>query len=135
MRKVGGPIQWIDVPAEVTGARVIASSFFADDLVRRPETAKFADDEFFTGAIGGRNKVGVSLVFDRDLPVEVRHQKRARFARNFCDLWKEAGRCDVVHIKKYNGTMATPDFFGRFVIRCRFRLLSLRGTYVWGAPL
>src|SRR4051794_3041012 len=85
VRKIRGSIEGIDIPP-VVGAALVASAFFADDIVSGPGRTYPFDDELFAGAIGHRDKVNVALVFNLHSLVEIAEEQRAGFASDCLDL-------------------------------------------------
>ena len=79
MREVRRAVQRIDVPA-IVAALVAESLLFAENVVRGPLLANAFADQDFGSAISRRHQVGLALVFDLQVLVEVMHQQSAGFA-------------------------------------------------------
>jgi hypothetical protein len=51
--------------------------------MRRKAVAKLLDNESFSGAVGGRNKVELALILDLDTPLGVLGEQRSGFTGDF----------------------------------------------------
>ena len=79
MREVGGAVERIDVPA-ILASGIVQAFFLAQHIVRWPERTNALANQRFGFAVGGCDEVGVALVFNFDVQIEVLHEERARLA-------------------------------------------------------
>src|SRR5580698_4218504 len=79
--KVGGAVERVDVPA-VVAAGVQQAAFLAEDIVRRPVLAQALANEGFGFAVGDGDQVGLALVFDGYVAMEILHEQGAGLAGN-----------------------------------------------------
>ena len=81
MREIRGAIERIDVPA-IFAAGVAEAAFFAKHVVLRPVFPNALSNQRLRFAVRRRDQIGLALVFDLDILIEIFHQQRASFARN-----------------------------------------------------
>ena len=82
VRKVGGPVERIDIPAELA-FHTIASAFFAVDAVLGKDFAEPSADEFFNCAVRDGDQIDVALVFSFDALSKKFAQALSTFTRDF----------------------------------------------------
>src|SRR5208337_121646 len=107
VRKVGGAIQGIDIPA-IVGSGIAAGAFFADNAVAGPARVQAFGDQLFRGAVSLGHDINVALVLERDVGSEVAHQHGPSLARN---------RFNVVAVARHPALPAELPFFSPTVGR------------------
>src|SRR5258708_15746216 len=81
MGEIGCAVQRINVPA-IVAALVAESLLFTKNIVRRPLLADAFSDQHFGSAVRRRHQIGLALVFNFEMLVEMMHQQRTGLARD-----------------------------------------------------
>ncbi len=94
MCEVGGAVERVDVPA-IVAAGIDQALLFAENIVAGPTRFDAFPDQNLGLAVGDRDQVGIALVLDLHVLLEVSHQQGARLAGDLGHA-REQSHCDSI---------------------------------------